>query len=71
MCVYSEVVQCSTSVTSLQLSMETTIGNTNPERWKYVTPQSVLENFRVIVANRLASSGHQWTDIFRQENSGT
>lgn len=51
--------------------METSIENLNPDLWKYVTPKSVFENYRVIVANRLATSGQEWTKIFSQYNSGT
>ena len=51
--------------------METTIGNYNPALWQYVTPHSVFENMRVIVANRLANSGREWSSIFSQYNSGT
>lgn len=51
--------------------METSIENSNPDLWKYVTTSSVLENTRVVIANRLANSGKEWTDIFKQDNSGT
>lgn len=51
--------------------METSIENANPDLWKYVTPHSILENQRVVIANRLASSGKEWTDIFALNNSGT
>lgn len=51
--------------------METSILNYNSDLWKYVTPKSVFENYRVIVSNRLASSGQEWTKIFGQYNSGT
>ena len=54
-----------------QVTMETTIGNYNTTLWQYVTPNSVLENYRVVVANRLATSGKEWTTIFGQHNSGT
>lgn len=51
--------------------METTIGNSNPDLWKYVTPESVLEGIRSVVANRLSTSGSQWASIFSAYNSGT
>lgn len=52
--------------------METTIGNNNPALWKNVKPTgSVFEWLRNIVANRLATTGNQWADIFSKYNSGT
>ncbi|NXW46451.1 PLBLB protein, partial [Nyctiprogne leucopyga] len=54
------------------VALETTIGNNNPARWKYLDPRgSVLEWLRNIVANRLARSGPEWATIFRRFNSGT
>ncbi|XP_036418379.1 putative phospholipase B-like 2 isoform X2 [Colossoma macropomum] len=54
------------------VTLETTIGNSNPDLWKFVTPQSsVMEWLRNIVANRLAQTGKEWADIFSQYNSGT
>ncbi|XP_069727387.1 putative phospholipase B-like 2 [Phaenicophaeus curvirostris] len=54
------------------VTLETTIGNNNPARWKYLDPRgSVLEWLRNIVANRLARSGPEWAAVFRQFNSGT
>ena len=32
---------------------------------------SVLEGVRATVANRLATTGEQWTELFRKRNSGT
>ena len=54
------------------MALETTIGNGNADLWKYVTPEnSVLEGIRNMVANRMAKSGKEWTDIFSRYNSGT
>ncbi|XP_057267237.1 putative phospholipase B-like 2 [Pezoporus wallicus] len=54
------------------VALETTIGNNNPARWKYLEPRgSVLEWLRNIVANRLARSGAEWAAVFRRFNSGT
>ncbi|XP_033924171.1 putative phospholipase B-like 2 [Melopsittacus undulatus] len=54
------------------VALETTIGNNNPARWKYLDPRgSVLEWLRNIVANRLARSGAEWAAVFRRFNSGT
>ncbi|XP_055094289.1 putative phospholipase B-like 2 isoform X2 [Symphalangus syndactylus] len=54
------------------VTLETTIGNKNPALWKYVQPRGcVLEWVRNIVANRLASDGATWADIFKRFNSGT
>jgi len=51
--------------------IETTIGNSNPELWKLVKPQTLLEGIRSTVANRLAVNGSTWTKIFSRHNSGT
>ena len=52
--------------------METTIGNSNATLWDDVKPKGqVLEWMRNIVANRLASTGKEWTDYFKRYNSGT
>ena len=51
--------------------METSIENANPALWKYITPKCVTENVRVVVSNRLATSGKEWADYFKQDNSGT
>ena len=52
--------------------METTIGNSNPELWPYVKENGTLFYYvRLQVANWLAKSGKEWTDIFSLYNSGT
>lgn len=57
---------------SPQVALETTIGNSDEARWRYLRPQgSVLEWLRNIVANRLARSGAEWASIFQRFNSGT
>ncbi|KAK7934079.1 hypothetical protein WMY93_004975 [Mugilogobius chulae] len=54
------------------VTLETTIGNSNPALWDFVQPTgTVMEWLRNIVANRLASTGKEWADIFSQYNSGT
>ncbi|XP_051762699.1 putative phospholipase B-like 2 [Ctenopharyngodon idella] len=54
------------------VTLETTIGNSNPDLWKFVQPRdAVMEWLRNIVANRLAESGQAWADIFSRHNSGT
>ncbi|XP_021488857.1 putative phospholipase B-like 2 [Meriones unguiculatus] len=54
------------------VALETTIGNKNPALWKYVQPQGcVLEWIRNTVANRLASDGGTWAEVFKRFNSGT
>ena len=56
----------------LQVTLETTIGNSNPDLWKFVQPRgAVMEWLRNIVANRLADSGEQWAQVFSKYNSGT
>lgn len=61
------------TITSSGLTvLETTIGNSNPELWKFVKPHgSVLEGIRAVVATRLAKGGKTWTHIFSKHNSGT
>jgi len=51
--------------------IETTNGITNEALFKYIKPQSVMSWIRVSVANRMAGSGEEWIDIFKQYNSGT
>eukprot|EP00731_Ephydatia_muelleri_P023279 Em0015g862a len=58
-------------VNSGLVTMETTIGNNNPDLWKFVVPMSVFENIRAVIVNRLATSGQEWTDMFSMYNSGT
>ncbi|XP_070812719.1 putative phospholipase B-like 2 [Pituophis catenifer annectens] len=54
------------------VSLETTIGNSNSDLWKFITPDnSVLEWLRNIVANRLARTGAEWAAAFEKFNSGT
>lgn len=53
------------------VTMETTNGNGNNALWKYVTPQSVLDWTRNMVANRLAKNGEEWCLTFEKYNSGT
>lgn len=53
-------------------TLETTIGNSNPDLWKYCEPVGqVMEFIRSIIANRLADSGEAWCNIFKKYNSGT
>jgi len=59
-------------ITSAHLSViETTNGIFNTSLYKYITKQSVLSWIRVIVANRMATDGKAWTEIFAKYNSGT
>ncbi|XP_068748317.1 putative phospholipase B-like 2 [Montipora capricornis] len=59
-------------LSSEMVSQETTIGNSNPDLWKYVTEKPmILEWMRIIVANRLASSAQEWVELFSKYNSGT
>ena len=56
----------------MQVTMETTISNWNESLWQYVQPlNTVFEPIRSMVANRLATSGGEWVEIFSQFNSGT
>jgi hypothetical protein len=52
--------------------LETTIGNNNATLYQlFVSPHTVLEWVRNIVANRLAATGAEWVDIYTAHNSGT
>lgn len=51
--------------------METTNGVMNSTLYEFVTPKSLLTWQRVPMANSLATSSKQWTDIFAKHNSGT
>lgn len=54
------------------VTLETTIGNGNASLWQYVQPHGqVAEGTRSMVANRLATSGRMWTQLFSKYNSGT
>ena len=51
---------------------ETSITNINSELWKYIRPENIVLQFiRNLVANRLAESGEEWSQIFEEHNSGT
>jgi len=52
--------------------IETTIGNSNKDLWKYVTPKHhILEGVRTMIANRLATNAKDWVRWFGKKNSGT
>jgi len=52
--------------------IETTIHNWNNELYeKYCRPSQIFTWIRVQVANRLSSSGQEWTTNFIRQNSGT
>lgn len=51
--------------------LETTIDNNNASLWDAVTPQTVPYWIRNQVANRLATGGVSWHEIFSRYNSGT
>eukprot|EP01088_Endostelium_zonatum_P015714 TRINITY_DN397_c0_g1_i1.p1 TRINITY_DN397_c0_g1~~TRINITY_DN397_c0_g1_i1.p1 ORF type:complete len:560 (-),score=127.86 TRINITY_DN397_c0_g1_i1:24-1652(-) len=52
--------------------IETTNGCFNTTlRDEHVHPHSVLSWMRIVVANRLATSGQSWIDFFSRHNSGT
>lgn len=52
--------------------LETSISNSNTSLFKYVKPDSVvLEWIRNLIANRLATRGKEWANIFSRFNSGT
>jgi len=51
--------------------IETTNGNWNMSLYDAITPQSLLSFVRVVIANRMAAGGEQWSQVFSQYNSGT
>ena len=51
--------------------METTNSNFNDTLYDLLNPETLLTWVRVMLANRLASSGEEWINIFKKENSGT
>ena len=53
------------------LVMETTNSIFERNLYDLVNPEALLTWVRVILANRLASSAEEWTNIFKIENSGT
>eukprot|EP01114_Cavostelium_apophysatum_P002950 TRINITY_DN1265_c0_g1_i1.p1 TRINITY_DN1265_c0_g1~~TRINITY_DN1265_c0_g1_i1.p1 ORF type:complete len:530 (-),score=124.52 TRINITY_DN1265_c0_g1_i1:37-1626(-) len=59
-------------VTDQQMTIaETTNSVMNNSLFQFVTPQTVPYWIRVSVANRMASGGEEWTEVFAKENSGT
>jgi len=54
-----------------QVITETTIANHNSSLWQRLSPHTVLDWVRNMVANRLASSGTQWMSVYQRYNSGT
>ena len=51
--------------------MGTSLSLNNKELYSLITPQSLLTWVRTNVANRMASSGEEWAQIYEKENSGT
>ena len=51
--------------------METTNSNLNDTLYDLLSPKTLFTWVRVILANRLATSGEDWINIFKKENSGT
>ena len=51
--------------------METTNNVFNETLFENISPRTLLTWVRTILANRLASSAEEWTNIFKRENSGT
>ncbi|KAL0241775.1 hypothetical protein GEMRC1_007010 [Eukaryota sp. GEM-RC1] len=50
---------------------ETTISVADPALYQYISPETVLTWARSMIANRMAETPHQWTEAFKQYNSGT
>ncbi|KAM7535826.1 hypothetical protein Aperf_G00000091554 [Anoplocephala perfoliata] len=56
------------------VAQETTNGNANPDLWPFVRNglnSSVLEVFRVMIANRISRTPSEWISFFSRANSGT
>lgn len=51
--------------------IETTNDVMNPDLFEFVTPASCLCWLRVLLANSLATDGHEWTTVFARYHSGT
>ncbi|EFC37614.1 predicted protein [Naegleria gruberi] len=51
--------------------IETTIGILNNTLYDNTHPQSLLSWFRVVLANRMATSGREWFEVFSINNGGT
>ena len=51
--------------------METTNVILNESLYKLLSPNTLPTFLRAVLANRLASSAEEWTEIFKKENSGT
>jgi len=51
--------------------LETTISNYNRTLWQRVQPDTLLTWVRAMVANRLATTGKQWTELQLRHQSGT
>jgi hypothetical protein len=51
--------------------METTNSNFNDTLYDLLSPQTLFTWVRVILANRLATNGEEWINLFKKENSGT
>jgi len=53
------------------LVTETTLPNYNNDLYNLIVPETLPYWIRSMVANRLASTGPEWMDIFQKHNSGT
>lgn len=51
--------------------METTLPNYNNDLYSLIVPEALPFWTRSMVANRLATSGPQWMEVFKRHNSGT
>merc|ERR1719198_2645344 len=51
--------------------LETTLNNHNESLWWNVRPESMFTWVRTMVANRLTTSGSDWTEMMIRHNSGT
>jgi len=51
--------------------IETSISNHNNSLWMMIKPESVFTWARTMVANRLARTGAEWTELQVRHNSGT
>jgi len=53
------------------VTIETSLEVLNMSLYEYTQPESLLYGYRIMTANRMATSAQEWTTIFGRYNSGT
>ena len=67
----SQRVVAAAASRAAQVITETTINNNNRSLWERLSPGTLLDWARNMVANRLAGSGDEWMSLYSKHNSGT